>query len=238
MTAALSVFEAGNSAGPSRVCLSTPESGPAADSAPAALQALGTVQRFSRNETIFNEGDEARYSYRVMSGAVRLCKVLPDGRRQIADFSLAGDFFGLEAPHEYALTAEALCDAVIVRYFKTQLDQLSDERAEIRGALMATLRQSLWAAQHHVIMLGRQTAMERVVSFLMQLNVRAGARGNNVVPLPMGRQDIADYLGLTIETVCRVLSELKSRKLIATPDRRTVTLKNFAALESLRENHA
>lgn len=203
---------------------------------PNALQAVGTVQRFVRNETIFNEGDEARFSYKVVSGAVRLCKVLPDGRRQIADFSLPGDFFGLEAGDEHALTAEALGDVVVVRYFRNQLEQLSDDRSDIRDTLLATLRKSLWAAQHHVIMLGRQTAMERVVSFLLQLGARAGARDGGSVELPMGRQDIADYVGLTIETVCRALTELKNRKLISTPDRRTVVLKNLAALESLREN--
>ena len=204
----------------------------------ASLQALGTVQRFARNETVFNEGDEARYSYKVVSGAIRLCKVLPDGRRQIADFSLPGDFFGLEASDEHALTAEALADAVVVRYLKSQLDQLGDERGDIRSALMTTLRQSLWSAQHHVIMLGRQTAMERVVSFLLQLAARTGARSGHAVELPMGRQDIADYLGLTIETVCRALSELKSRRLIDTPDRRTVVLNNVPALDLLREHDA
>jgi CRP/FNR family nitrogen fixation transcriptional regulator len=229
----------------SATVLHTPNGGPArrsfeairprtADGAPS-LQALGAVQRFTRNETIFNEGDEARFSYKVVSGAVRLCKVLPDGRRQIADFSLPGDFFGLEAGDEHALTAEALCDVVLVRYAKAQLDQLSDDRADIRDQLLMTLRQSLWSAQHHVIMLGRQTAMERVVSFLLQLGARAGTRSGGAVELPMGRQDIADYLGLTIETVCRALSELKSRKLITTPDRRTVVLKNIPALEALRE---
>jgi CRP/FNR family nitrogen fixation transcriptional regulator len=201
---------------------------------PGALQALGAVQHFARNETIFSEGDNAKYSYRVVSGAVRLCKLLSDGRRQIADFSLPGDFFGLEFGHEYALTAEALGDVVVVRYFRNQLDQLGEDRLEIRNALVATLLRSLGSAQNHVIMLGRQTASERVVSFLLQLHARNTA--SLTVTLPMGRQDIADYLGLTIETVCRVLSDLKGRKLIATPDRRTVVLKNLTVLKMLRES--
>lgn len=199
-----------------------------------SLQALGTVQHFGRNETIFNEGDDARFSYRVVSGGVRLCKVLPDGRRQIADFSLPGDFFGLEATVEHSLAAEALGDVVVVRYVKNLL--VGNDRADVRDAIMTTLRQSLGAAQHHVIRLGRQTAMERVVSFLLQLGTRAG--GRDPLELPMGRQDMADYLGLTIETVCRALSELKSRKLIATPSRRTIILKNIRALEMLRESDA
>lgn len=213
--------------------LAHPSRQPVQVSYSSAMQAPGTVQRFARNETVFSEGDEARYTYKVVSGAVRLCKLLPDGRRQIADFSLAGDFFGLEAGLEYALTAEALEDLVVVRYTKTQLDRLGEERAEIRESLMNTLKQCLWSAQNHVIMLGRQTALERVVSFLLQMSTREG--GKLSVTLPMGRQDIADYLGLTIETVCRVLTDLKHRNLIAAPDRRTVVLKNVPVLEALKE---
>lgn len=197
------------------------------------ITTIGTVVHFSRNETIFNEGDESRFTYRVLSGAVRLCKVLPDGRRQIADFALTGDFFGLEAKPEHALTAEALGEVAVVRYSKKQLDQLSDEKPEFRNALIATLRQSLWSAQHHLIMLGRQTATERVVSFILQLSERANNAAT--IDLPMCRQDIADYLGLTIETVCRILTHLKKRRIIATPDRHTIIFKNRPALEALRE---
>jgi CRP/FNR family nitrogen fixation transcriptional regulator len=204
----------------------------------APLKAIGTISRFARNETIFSEGDPANASFKVVSGAVRLCKVLPDGRRQIADFRLAGDFFGLEATEEYALTAEALGDVVAVRYSRARLDRLEDEQADVRRDLMGVLRRDLTAAQMHLIMLGRQTAMERVASFLVQLAGRQDAESGESIEVPMGRQDIADYLGLTIETVCRAISEMKRARTIDVPDRHHIAIRNLDALQNLAEGDA
>ena len=204
----------------------------------APLKAIGTISRFSRNETIFSEGDPANASFRVVSGAVRLCKVLPDGRRQIADFRLAGDFFGLEATDEYVLTAEALGDVVAVRYSRARLDRLEDEQASVRRDLMGVLRKDLTAAQMHLIMLGRQTAMERVASFLVQLASRQDAESGDAVEVPMGRQDIADYLGLTIETVCRAISELKRDHTIDVPDRHHIIVRDLDTLHTVAEGDA
>lgn len=201
----------------------------------APLKAIGTISRFCRNETIFAEGDQAVASFKVVSGAVRLCKVLPDGRRQIADFRLAGDFFGLEATEEHALTAEALGDVVVVRYARVRLDRLENEQADVRRDLMGVLRRDLTAAQMHMIMLGRQTAMERVASFLVQLATRQHRELGGSVEVPMGRQDIADYLGLTIETVCRVISELKRAGTVIVPDRQHIVIRDIDALEAVAE---
>ena len=210
----------------------------AQDLALAPLKAIGTISRYNRNETIFSEGDPAAASFKVVSGAVRLCKVLPDGRRQITDFRLAGDFFGLEATDEYALTAEALGDVVAVRYSRTRLDRLEDEQANVRRDLMDVLRRDLTAAQMHLIMLGRQTAMERVASFLVQLADRQDAEDGASVEVPMGRQDIADYLGLTIETVCRAISELKRGHTIGVPDRHHIVVRRLDALQAVAEGGA
>jgi CRP-like cAMP-binding protein len=210
----------------------------AQDLALAPLKAIGTISRYSRNETIFSEGDSAAASFKVVSGAVRLCKVLPDGRRQIADFRLAGDFFGLEATDEYALTAEALADVVAVRYSRARLDRLENEQANVRRDLMDVLRRDLTAAQMHLIMLGRQTAMERVSSFLVQLADRQDAESGASLEVPMGRQDIADYLGLTIETVCRAISELKRAHTIDVPDRHHIVVRNLDALQAVAEGDA
>jgi len=204
----------------------------------APLKSIGTISRFVRNETIFSEGDSVNASFKVVRGAVRLCKVLPDGRRQIADFRLAGDFFGLEAMDEYALTAEALGDVVAVRYSRARLDRLEDEQADVRRDLMGVLRRDLTAAQMHLIMLGRQTAMERVASFLVQLASRQDAESGKSIEVPMGRQDIADYLGLTIETVCRAISEMKRARTIDVPDRHHIVIRNLAALQSVAEGDA
>ncbi len=207
----------------------------ARDLALAPLKAIGTISRFVRNETIFSEGDQACACFKVVSGAVRLCKVLPDGRRQIADFRLAGDFFGLEATDEYALTAEALGDVVVVRYARVRLERLEDEQAHLRRDLMGVLCRDLTAAQMHLIMLGRQTAMERVASFLVQLAKRQEVDGVGTITVPMGRQDIADYLGLTIETVCRAISEMKRARTIDVPDRHHIVIRDLDELQAKAE---
>ncbi len=201
----------------------------------AALQAIGAIARFDRNETIFSEGDAAIASFRVVSGGVRLCKVLADGRRQIAEFRLAGDFFGLDGDGEYALTAEALSDTVVVRYARTRMDRLENEQESVRKDLMTILRRDLTTAQAHLIMLGRQTAKERVASFLVQLADRRHTANGGQIEIPMGRQDIADYLGLTIETVCRTISELKRMRIVSVPDRHHIVVRNIEALQAMAD---
>ena len=203
------------------------------DDALFPLQAVSTATRFGRNQTIFNEGDDAHYSYKILEGGVRLCKVRPDGRRQIAEFLLPGDMFGMEDGDEHSLTAEALCDVVVMRCSRNNVERLSDESPVVRRKLMALLRRELTAAQNHLVMLGRQTAKERVASFLILLAERNDAGNGDALNLPMGRQDIADYLGLTIETVCRALTDLKRETVIAIPNRHTVVIRNLDALEDV-----
>ena len=205
------------------------------DDALFSLQAVSTTSRFGRNQTIFNEGDDARYSYKILEGGVRLCKVRADGRRQIADFLLPGDMFGFEDGDEHSLTAEALGDVVVMRCARNQVERLSDESPDVRRKLMTLLRRELSAAQQHLVMLGRQTAKERVSSFLLLLADRNGAEDGDALDLPMGRQDIADYLGLTIETVCRALTDLKRESLIAIPNRHQVVIRRLEALEVVAE---
>jgi CRP/FNR family nitrogen fixation transcriptional regulator len=196
----------------------------------SALASLGTISRFDRNTTIFSEGDDAGYSYKVITGAVRLSKIMSDGRRQIAEFALSGDFFGINWLKEYALTAETLNDVTVVRFGRERLVQLGDENHEARAEIFSTLRHDLWAAQNHLVILGRQSALERVASFLVQLIERNRSINKITIDLPMTRLDIADYLGLTIETVCRMLAKLKKSAIIGIPNRHTITVRNVAAL--------
>lgn len=202
------------------------------DLATAALQSIGTVCQFGRNQTIFSDGDNAVYSYKVVSGAVRLVKLMADGRRHIAGFQLPGDLFGIEWTGEYALTAEAVTEVTAIRYSRTHLERLGEERAEIRKQLTERLRNDLRAAHDHLISLGCQSAKERVASFLMLLARRAGAKDGEALAMPMGRQDIADYLGLTIETVCRTLSDLKDTRVIDIPNRHQIVARSFAKLDA------
>lgn len=207
-----------------------PKSLPMADRR-TGLGAIGAVTLFDRNRTIFNEGDDATHAYKVVSGGVRLCKVMPDGRRQIAEFALPGDYFGIDWLERHALTAEALIDTTAICYPRSRLDRLGEEDSEVRAQLFSTLRRDLWSAQNHLVILGRQSARERVASFLLQLRDRRKSGDRGKLDLPMTRQDIADYLGLTIETVCRVLTALKRDGIIGIPDRHSLDIHSLDALK-------
>lgn len=200
-----------------------------------ALKRLGMKLRFSRNETIFSEGEEAKYSYRVVSGAIRLCKHLADGRRQISEFVLPGDFCGFLHLDEHRFTAEAASDVVVMAYPQRQIEKLGDDMPCMRKRLTRFLSERLAGAQTHLVMLGRQTAKERVASFLLMLADRVDGEDGTSVELPMSRQDIADYLGLTIETVCRVLSDLKRSRRVAFPDLHHVVVLDIESLRDLAE---
>ena len=167
----------------------------------------------------------------MISGAVRTCRVLLDGRRQIADFYLPGDFFGLDWQGRHGFTAEAIADAVVVSYPRAQLELAAETEPAMQKLLMGLLTKGLSATQNHVVMLGRQTAQERLAWVLLRPMQRADDNPN--LDLPMSRLDIADYLGLTIETVSRGISQCKRSKLISVAGTHQVMLMDVEALESL-----
>ncbi len=197
-----------------------------------ALDKIGIKLRFARNETIFSEGEEAAFSYRVVSGAIRLCKHLIDGRRQISDFVLPGDYCGFLQLDEHRFTAEATSDLEVTAYPHRQVEVLGESMPSMRHRLTDFLSRRLMGIQDHLIMVGWQTAKERVLSFLIRLAENAGANDSEAVELPMNRQDMADYLGLTIETVSRVVTELKRLRLVTFPELHESTI---ADIEHVRE---
>ncbi len=200
-----------------------------------ALEKIGKKVRFAKNETIFSEGDEAAFSYKVLSGAIRLCKYRADGRRQITDFVLPGDRCAFLHVDEHRFTAEAASDVVAVIYRQRQVEALGEQIPGMRKQLDNFLANRLAGVQDHLIMLGCQTAKERVVSFLLALADRTGTWDGDAVDLPMSRQDIADYLGLTIETVCRVLSGLKRARLVIVPSRCKIVITDIGRLRDLAD---
>ena len=206
---------------------------PALSVAMAPLNAYGTRVRFAAGETIFNEGDVATKTYRVLCGAVRLCKHMSDGRRQIVEFILAGDFFGLMQLPEYAFTAEAVNDVVVVSYPRPQIERLGGASCGFRNELFALLSTQLLGMHQHLVMVGRQSAKERVAGFLLKLVNRADASDGDTLELPMSRQDMADYLGLTIETVCRELSALKKARVLSAPDLHSIAVHDVVRLETI-----
>lgn len=192
------------------------------------LEMMGARLRFSRNTEIFGENEPAEYVYKVVSGAVRLSKLMSDGRRQIGAFYLPGDIFGLEADELHLFSAEAIGDCEILtvkrRPFLAEAERHPDFVAQLWTETMDHLRR----AQHHMLLLGRKNAQERIAAFLLELAERLCSTGD--IRLPMSRQDIADYLGLTIETVSRTLTQLERDGLIAIPMSRQIVLRNRAAL--------
>ena len=198
-----------------------------------ALEQIATRRSFARDQDIYADGDVSDCWYRVVSGAVRICKLLADGRRQITEFCFAGDYFGLPLAGIRAFSAEAVGDVVVMRYPQRAADRLMDENPRLtRGLYDRTLRE-LSSAQARMFLLGRMTASERVASFLLEIFRRRDAR--RALDLPMSRNDIADYLGLTIETVCRVLSAFRREDVIAIPAPHRIELRNREALEGLVE---
>ena len=185
---------------------------------------------FARNEEIYGEGEAAEYLYKVINGTVRTYKVLSDGRRQIGAFYLPGDTFGLECGAEHSLSAEAITNAKILVIKRSAVTALATRDNSVAQELLAMTMRELARVQVHIMLLIK-TAQERVAAFLLDMADRV--QGNNEVELPMSRQDIADYLGLTIETVSRTLTLLENSAAIALPTSRRVVLRNPAALRLL-----
>lgn len=198
-----------------------------------ALEQLGTRRSFGRDGEIYAEGDRADCWFKVVSGTVRVCKLMADGRRHIAEFFYAGDCFGLDGESERVFAAEAVSEVIVMRFNRAATERLIDERPELaRGMCNMTLR-SLAHAQTRLLLLGRMTAPERVASFLLELADRRDVR--RALDVPMSRNDIADYLGLTIETVCRVLSAMKRDGTIAIPNPHRIEICDRDALEAVIE---
>ncbi|MDO8290300.1 MAG: helix-turn-helix domain-containing protein [Parvibaculum sp.] len=208
-----------------------------ADDEFAVLDDAGTRLSFCRNETIFEEGENAKYCYRLVSGSVRLCKFLLDGRRQIADFFLADDLFGFADIDTHAFSAEAVTDVVLLRYPRARVEMLIDVDVHLRRKLIQLTHERLNTTQMHLVMLGRHTVKERIALFLIRIAERLGldADVGGEIDLPMSRLDIADYLGLTIETVCRAISDLKRAGVIAVPNTHRIVLQDARRLRNLVE---
>ncbi len=186
------------------------------------LELVGASFSYRREEEIFGEGEDADFVYRVVRGAVRTCKVLSDGRRQIDAFHLPGDLFGFEPDTKHRLTAEAVADTVVLLFRRRQIDEVASRDVQAACKLWDMTLRSLGHAQDHMILLGRRTALERVAAFLLQLDARLGGTGS--LDLAMPRRDMADYLGLTLETVSRALSQLQSEGVIRLCGARKVTM--------------
>lgn len=191
---------------------------------------MGRLLHYRRGAEIFGEGQRSEYVYRVVSGAVRTSRILNTGRRQICQFYLPGDYFGLEADDHHATSAFAVNDAQILLTNRHMIAKLTCRRRDVTQQLMAISSEETKHLQDQILLLTK-TAEERLAWFLLQMNQRTESA--NLVNLPMPRQDIADHLGLTIETVSRTLKQLARARWIKPLSSRRIQLVDPDALTRL-----
>jgi CRP/FNR family nitrogen fixation transcriptional regulator len=204
----------------------------------SALGELGELSRarvilsefkYTRGAEIYGEAEPADYIYQVVEGAVRSYKLLSDGRRQIGAFHLVGDIFGLENGSTHRFTTEAIVDTTVRLMKRRSLEHVAETDVVVALDLLNMTTSNLQHAEDHMLLLGRKTSLERVAAFLLEMDRRLTAAG--VMALPMSRRDIADYLGLTLETVSRALSCLHGKGILGF---RGPTQRQIVLLDRLR----
>lgn len=188
-------------------------------------------------EPLFFEGDEADFVYEVLDGVFCCYSLLPDGRRQVTGFVHPGDIIGLGSQATYHTNCDAVCDAMVRSIPRSRLMRVAEERPELGSRLLNCATEQLAGMQQHFVLLGRKSAKEKLASFLLTLARRyAGEDAGEVTfVLPMTRSDIADYLGLTIETVSRTFTKLKTAGVIDLPQSTTVHVRDILRLEETAE---
>jgi CRP/FNR family transcriptional regulator len=198
------------------------------------FKTLGWAVNLAPGQALFREGDAATRVFSVTRGTLKLYKLLADGRRQVTGFMHPGDFLGISVDDEHAFSAEAVEESQLCWFPRARFDDFVEEHSAMERELYRTAAHELAAAQQQMVLLGRKTATERLATFLLLLAGRAkGASG--VVRLPMSRSDIADYLGLTKETVSRVMSALRSERVIRLQALDVVEILDREALEQRAE---
>jgi CRP/FNR family nitrogen fixation transcriptional regulator len=193
------------------------------------LDRAGVRMTYGKDTEIYAQGDEVEFLFRLVSGVVRTSRLTCEGRRQVGDFYYAGDLFGLEPGPDHQFAAEALSDCVVQVVRRSAVRAMAGD-VELDRAIHEATRRELARLQEHVLLLGRKSAREKVAGFLMNLAQRDASQD---VHLPMGRQDMADYLGLTIETVSRMLTQLQGDSIVEFPSSRRFQVKRWEALEDL-----
>jgi CRP/FNR family transcriptional regulator len=190
------------------------------------------TEHLHANEVLFWEGDPAEHLYEIVSGCLRLYKLMTDGRRAITGFMFAGEILGVSLKDRYLFTAEAVGEVALRRYSRTQMHESLSRMPGLSREVLAMACDELSAAQDQMLLLGRKTAQERIASFLLTVARRMSKDGSPAreIELPMARLDMADFLGLTIETVSRVITRLKTDGVIALPSPHHVVLRQVAAL--------
>ena len=199
---------------------------------------LGWTLKLAPGQALFHEGDPATRVFTLTRGTLKLYKLLADGRRQVTGFLHPGDFLGISVDDEHAFSAEALEDSQLCWFPRARFDDFVEDQPKMERELYRMAAHELAAAQQQFVLLGRKTASERLASFLLLLADRTSAaegKKSAMVRLPMSRSDIADYLGLTKETVSRVISSLKRDRIIRLETLEVIRILDRGRLEQLSE---
>lgn len=193
---------------------------------------VAATKTYVAGETIAFEGDSAHHVFNITDGVVMLTRLLSDGRRQVLGFLFKGDFLGLAQGAEYGCSIHALTTVRVCRFPTSVFRRFLLQTPELEEELLSRASDELRAAQTHIMLLGRKTATERVASFLLYMAEREATLGGSpdLAFLPMTRADIADYLGLTTETVSRVVSALKRQRVIQLLPHSAVRIADHAQL--------
>jgi CRP/FNR family nitrogen fixation transcriptional regulator len=186
---------------------------------------------YAQDEEIYREGAEPEFVYRVVGGAVRAQKRLDDGRRQIGAFHLPGDIFGLELRSTRRLSAEAVTDTKLLVLKRSTLEHVATHDIELARRLWRLTARDLDHAHQHILLLGRKVAGERVAAFLLEMDRRM--RPISAMSLPMMRRDIADYLGLTVETVSRAITEFRDKGFVTRSAPRKIGVNGYSHLRAI-----
>ena len=192
------------------------------------LERIGAVLKIAEDCEIYREGEPALYCYRVLSGVVRTVKLMDDGRRQVSEFLLPGDLLGFDALDQHDFSAEAVSGTVLRRFTRQSVEALSEHNTALGRRLRAATSANLRKAHEQILLLGRKTASERIASFLLQMADRTPTDAKGRIALP-SRADMADHLGLTLETVSRTLNLLHRAETIQLA-RALVAIRDRAAL--------
>ena len=192
---------------------------------------VATEFSYRKDEEIYGEDEPAEYVYQIIRGAVRTYKLLSDGRRQIGTFHLPGDVFGLESGTRHRLAAEAIIDTTVRLVKRSSLEHAAGVDVQVARKLWGMTAGELRHAEDHMLLLGRKSAMERVANFLLEMDRRLAVAG--MMALPMCRRDIGDYLGLTLETVSRALSQLHGEGVLGFSGARQIVLRNRQRLRNM-----
>ncbi|MDK1491244.1 Crp/Fnr family transcriptional regulator [Sinorhizobium sp. 7-81] len=206
---------------------------PAADL--SSLFARQPVEKFAPGQSVFWEGDEAMHIFEVADGMLRALRLLSDGRRIIVGFLQAGDLLGVSLKERYLYTVEAVSPVELRRFPRRRFEDEVARHSNLQQQLFSRLRDEMTAAQDQAVLLSRRSAEAKLANFFLMMRRNENCKRTSVVDLPMTRLDIADYLGMTIETVSRTITKLANNGVIAIPERRSVTVLKMETLRSLAD---